>query len=139
MLRRHSSSLLDFSDLEATIPLFRRMLDHDPDSTVAFDQLEALYRTGALWADLAELYAHVASRTAAPARKAELHERAAVLAEQWLHDQALAIRHYEQLRALVPDHAAALVALERLYLALGDTDKLAMLRAAREMGPAGSG
>ena len=130
-LSRHASTLLDLDDLEATIPLYRRMLHSDPDSTVAFDQLEALYRTGAHWANLAELYAHVASRTTVPARKPGLHERAAVLAEERLGDQVLAIHHYEQMVALVPDHPTAFAALERLYQAVGDDAKLAALRGSR--------
>jgi tetratricopeptide (TPR) repeat protein len=130
-LSRHASTLLELGDLEATIPLYRRMLQSDPDSTVAFDQLEALYRTGARWTELAELYAHVASCTAVPARKPGLHERAAVLAEERLADQALAIHHYERLRALAPDHPTAFGALARLYQAVGDEAKLAALRGAR--------
>ena len=130
-LSRHASTLLDLDDLEATIPLYRRMLDHDPESTVAFDQLETLYRTGARWADLAALYQQVASRTAVEARKPELHERAAKIGEEKLGDRELAIRHYEQLRALAPDHPTAAGELERLYRAVGDEVKLASLRSSR--------
>ena len=130
-LRRHASSLLGVDDLAASIPLFLRMLQADPDNTLAFDQLEALLRTGGRWVELLHLYKDVASRSAVLERKAQLLERAAVLGEERLGDQMLAIQHYEQLRALVPDHRTAFGALERLYQAIGDDDKLAALRSSR--------
>jgi hypothetical protein len=130
-LRRHASSLLGVDDLAATIPLYLRMLQADADNAMAFDQLEALFRTSGRWVDLLHLYMDVAARSTVLERKARLLERAAALGEERLGDAMLAIQQYEQLRALVPDHRAAFDALERLYQAIGDDEKLAALRSSR--------
>jgi len=113
-LTRHASSLLDVGDLESTIPLYRRMVERDPNNTVALDQLEALYRSAARWQDLVELWSYVADCATSPARLQELLGKMAALHEQRLGDPGAAIACLERILAIAPDDPATLASLERL-------------------------
>lgn len=113
-LTRHASSLLDVGDLESTIPLYRRMVERDPNNTVALEQLEALYRSAARWTELVELWSFVAERATSPARLQELLGKMAAVYEQRLGDRPAAIDCLERVLALAPDDPTALAALARL-------------------------
>jgi tetratricopeptide (TPR) repeat protein len=93
---------------------YRLALEADPWTTTARAALEQLlFRRGA-FADLIELYEERAER-AAPTEQLALRRRIAELCEQSLADRALAIRHWEAVRALEPGDLVALQALQRLY------------------------
>jgi hypothetical protein len=125
---------MDLSDMSAAIPLFQRMLAADPTNAAALDQLEAIYRSAERWADLESLLVEAARRAAEPGARIELLDRAAVVAEHKLADAAEAMKCREQMVALGCEDRRNFDALERLYEAHDEVDKLRALRARRAGG-----
>ncbi len=96
-------------------PFHRRVLAHDPLSDRAFVALKELYTNAERWDDLQALYRNRIAETVDADAKLELLLQVCFLFEELLDDPALAIRSYQEVLELAPDHPASHRALDRLY------------------------
>jgi len=114
------------NDPRQAVACYRMAIETDPYATTAREALENLYlRRG----EIVELIALLESRVerATPGEQIALRRRIAGLCEEHLGDRALALRHWEAVRALSPADSAALGALARLYEQTGRTRDLLAL------------
>jgi len=93
----------------------RKVLHSDPLSERSFDALKELYTTNERWDELQVLYRNRIAETVDGGQKLELLLQVCFLFEELLDDPELAIRAYQDVVDLEPQHVAARRALERLY------------------------
>ncbi|HEY2509746.1 MAG TPA: protein kinase [Polyangiaceae bacterium] len=110
----------EFLDHESAAVALENILSIDPVNDSALTALARHYRALDRWDDVAKLLAKHAQVVAEGPRRIELlGARARVLAEQ-IGSPERAMRAYEEVLALSPDHAGALEALARLREVAGD-------------------
>ena len=93
----------------------KRALHYDPLNDRAFHALKELYTNAERWDDLQVLYRNRIAETLDGEQKLELLLQVCFLFEEILDDPQLAIRSYQEVLELRPDHAPTRRALERLY------------------------
>lgn len=110
-------------------PFHRRALSHDPQDERAFLALKELFTEQERWDDLQALYRNRIAETVDADAKRELLLQVCFLFEEILEDVPLAIRAYQEVVDLDPDHVASRRALDRLYRRAGRyRDLVALLR-----------
>lgn len=82
----------------------------------AMAELERLYRNGALWRDLADLFEMRSARAEDPAEQVELMLRLAEVQEKHLVDLNAAVDQYEEVLTIPAGKSRAVAALERLVV-----------------------
>ncbi|MBC7171923.1 MAG: hypothetical protein H5U40_05840, partial [Polyangiaceae bacterium] len=87
----------------------------DPLSDRAFNSLQELYTNTERWDDLQALYRNRIAETLDADAKLELLLRVCFLFEELLDDPGLAIKSYQDVLELAPEHTGSRRALERLY------------------------
>jgi tetratricopeptide (TPR) repeat protein len=98
--------------------LLERCLDEAPDMTIAFEDLEALYKAAADWKALAQGYRRMIKRLPADAPRAfqlGLWTRLGDIAIKRLHDRKVALAAFEAAAALDPGDATRQETLAHLY------------------------
>ncbi|MAQ13170.1 MAG: hypothetical protein CMN30_00015 [Sandaracinus sp.] len=93
----------------------KRVLQHDPLHDRAFFSLKELYTNAERWDDLQVIYRNRIAETLDDEAKLELLLQVCFLFEEILDDADLAIRSYQEVLELSPDHAPTRRALERLF------------------------
>lgn len=93
----------------------KRVLHHDPLHERAFFSLKELYTNAERWDDLQVLYRNRIAETLDAEAKLELLLQVCFLFEEILDNAELAIRSYQEVLELQPDHTPSRRALERLY------------------------
>ncbi len=106
---------------------YRKALDLDDSNVTTLKALERLHREQEQWEPLAEVLARMAELEEEAELAVPLLERAAELNEEKLGRAELATEQLEDALALVPDHAPAQRALQRLYRRAGRFLELADL------------
>jgi tetratricopeptide (TPR) repeat protein len=115
-LAKNAETRLD--DLEQAAGYLRQVLDVQPDSGVAFLELERLLRKGERWYDLVEVLTKHADVEAAAKRKpSELALRVAIadVWEQELSSPESAVEALEKVLEVAPTNAAALLSMARIH------------------------
>jgi tetratricopeptide (TPR) repeat protein len=112
----------EFLDHDKAASALEELLELDPAHDGALGSLGRHYRALERWDDAAMLYERHEKVLADPTRKlAILLQRARLLANE-LNAPDRAIKAYEQVLTLVPEHPQALEALARLRESAGDAD-----------------
>ncbi|MBO6937852.1 MAG: tetratricopeptide repeat protein [Deltaproteobacteria bacterium] len=93
----------------------KRVLHHDPLHERAFFSLKELYTNKERWDDLQVLYRNRIAETLDGEAKLELLLQVCFLFEEILDNAELAIRSYQEVLELQPDHTPSRRALDRLY------------------------
>ena len=93
----------------------KRVLHHDPLHDRAFFSLKELYTNVERWDDLQVIYRNRIAETFDEEAKLELLLQVCFLFEEILDDPELAIRSYQEVLELRPDHTPTRRALERLF------------------------
>jgi len=118
-----------FGDIDAAVDCFSRVLDRDPLHATAYPALESMLVSASRWRDLAALYERRAdvggNDVATVPQRAELLARAALLHQERLGDLTEAIRLFERVTHVAPQHPAALLQLGHLAFAAGDHQRAA--------------
>lgn len=110
-------------------PFHKRALTIDPQDEQAFLALKELFTEQERWGDLQALYRNRIAETVDADAKCELLLQVCFLFEEILEDVPLAIRAYQEVVELDPDHVASRRALDRLYRRAGRyRDLVALLR-----------
>jgi tetratricopeptide (TPR) repeat protein len=117
----------DLQSSDRAEPCYRKVLALDPSNVEAFEALRSYYSSQEQWSQLQALY-HARANTLTDAQ-----EKIAILLQlSFLHEEILdapleAIRAYEAVVELDPEHARARRALENLYVRTNTWDGLARL------------
>jgi tetratricopeptide (TPR) repeat protein len=122
--RLHQDKL---GDPNGAVPYLERILKRDPSNSGAFSQLKNVLTASERWGELAELYELVIAQEQSPVAQIELLLEVALLCEEITEDLAGALRYYERIHELDPQHESANKALDRLYQRLGKDKELAVL------------
>ncbi len=101
---------------ENAIEVFRRILDIDSSDAVALDNLERLYVRLSRWSDLKDIYARKAELASDPGDKKRTLFVLGQVYDRELSNPERAIETYTSILDIDPDDAAAVQALDRLYL-----------------------
>ncbi len=96
-------------------PFHRLVLAQDPLDERAFEALKQIFTDGEKWDDLQVLYRNRIAHTIDGDQKRELLLQVCFLFEELLDDPELAIRAYQDVVELEPDHVVSRRALDRLY------------------------
>jgi golgin subfamily B member 1 len=114
-------------------PHLARVLALDPDHAEAMATLERILRDGGKWRELRDLLGRRKEMARDAGTRRDILLQICSLNEDFLDDTAAAIRAYEEILEIEPDHGVAIRALERHYAETGRfRDLLDLLR--REMG-----
>lgn len=122
--RLHQDKL---GDPTGAVPYLERILKRDPGNGGAFSQLKNVLTASERWAELAGLYDLVIAQEQSPVAQIELLLEVALLCEEITEDLAGALRYYERIHELDPQHESASKALDRMYQRLGKDKELATL------------
>lgn len=106
------------------IPLLVRLRDAKPDDASVFAALEAALIGSSSWQELVEAYWRECDASMDEERQVELLQRLANAATEWLEAPGEAIRAYQRVLEIRPDHDAARVRLERLLDKEGRSEDL---------------
>ena len=112
-------------DPRAAIETFGRILEVDSEATPALDDLEGLQVMVGDWQGLARVYELKLERSHDPDTRAELLSRLGALFEEQLSDSERAVSYYQQAADEKPDEGEAYAALDRLFAAANDSERLA--------------
>ena len=93
----------------------RRVVDLEPGHREAFDTLERILRDGGKWADLRDLLGRRKDLEDNAATKRDILLQVCALNEDFLDDTDAAIKAYEEVLEIEPDHGVTHKALERHY------------------------
>ncbi len=96
-------------------PFHKRVLHHDPLHGASFLALKELYTEQERWDELQVLYRNRIAETVDAEQKLELLLQVCFLFEEILENSELAIRSYQEVLELAPEHAGSRRALDRLY------------------------
>ena len=99
------------------IERFRRVVEIEPDHTVAILALDRLYQREGMWADLAEILRVEVTRAETPAERIPLLLRLGTLYETTLDDIPAAIQAYKDVLMEQDEQPDAVEALVRLFAA----------------------
>jgi len=116
-LSRRVAELYDIvlGERSAAEPYHKLVLAADPLDERAFLALKELYTDGERWDELQLLYRNRIAETLDGEQKLELLLQVCFLFEELLDDPELAIRSYQDVLELDPEHSASRRALDRLY------------------------
>jgi serine/threonine protein kinase/lipopolysaccharide biosynthesis regulator YciM len=115
----HEEEFLDHAQAASAL---EAVLEIDASNEAALTALARHYRALSRWNDVVELYEKHADVAVDDARKVDLYvQRGRVLADQ-IGSPERAMRAYEQVLEIAPDHAGALEALAHLRELSGDAD-----------------
>ncbi len=103
---------------------FNQILNIQPSNLDATDALAAQYEQMKRWPDLISLLRKKANVVEAPAEKVALHLRVANLFLEKFSNQAEAIKAFETVLELDPEHSQALAFLKQMYEKRRDWEKL---------------
>ena len=112
-------------DPRAAIQTFGRILEVDPEAAPALDDLEGLQTMVGDWEGVARVYELKLERSQDPDSRAALFTRLGSLYEEQLSDSERAVSYYQQAAGEKPDDRDAYAALDRLFAASNDSDRLA--------------
>ncbi len=112
-------------DPRAAIQTFGRILEEDPEAAMALDDLEGLQLMIGDWQGVARVYELKLERSNDPDHRAALLTRLGALYEEQLSDSERAVSYYQQAAGEKPDDGEAYAALDRLFAASNDSDRLA--------------
>jgi len=101
--------------LDAAEVAYAAALDVDPLHLPTLQSFDALFRSGARWAELAQMQLREAEKITDPKRRADHLVEVAELLERRLGDRHEAVRLNERAYELAPGHRLAFFALDRLY------------------------
>jgi tetratricopeptide (TPR) repeat protein len=93
----------------------RWILEHDPVHEHSFRALKDLYTNSERWDDLQKIYRNRIAQSFDAREKIDLSLQLCFLLEEILDDADLAIKAYQDVLELDPDHVAARRSLERLF------------------------
>ena len=96
-------------------PFHRKVLANDPLDERSFASLKELYTNAERWDDLQALYDRRINETVDAEQKLDLLLQVCFLFEELIDDPQSAIRVYQDVLELDPEHTASRRALERLY------------------------
>lgn len=96
-------------------PFHKRVLHDEPLHERSFLALKELYTEQERWDDLQVLYRNRIAETVDAEQKLELLLQVCFLFEEILENSELAIRSYQEVLELAPEHAGSRRALDRLY------------------------
>ncbi|MHB8418036.1 MAG: tetratricopeptide repeat protein [Myxococcales bacterium] len=102
---------------EQAIAAYREVLTVTPHHLPALGALQRIYRSRRQWEALTDVLRTEAAARAAPEEKAPILFHLGEVAERHLGRADLAVDAYQEVLRLVPTHALALRALDRLYSA----------------------
>ncbi|MBK8172573.1 MAG: hypothetical protein IPK60_19855 [Sandaracinaceae bacterium] len=100
---------------DAAEPFHKRVLVGEPLDEISFRALKDLYTNRERWDDLQVLYRNRIAETVDAEAKLDLLMQVCFLFEEILDDTEKAIRAYQDVLELAPEHDSARRALERLY------------------------
>ncbi|MEM7434981.1 MAG: tetratricopeptide repeat protein [Myxococcota bacterium] len=112
-------------DPRASIATLSRILEVDPTAVDILDPLEGLQVMIGDWSGLAIVYERKLEHADLPEERAALLGRLAGLYEEQLGDPERAVAFYQQATAEQPEQPDAYVALDRLFAAANDGERLA--------------
>jgi tetratricopeptide (TPR) repeat protein len=112
----------EFLDHAKAAEALEQLLEIDSDHLPSLSSLERHYRALGRFDDLVNLYERHLALVLDPAQKLELALAAAEVIADKLGETDRAIRAYERVHTLEPEHAGALEALARLRQTAGDED-----------------
>ncbi len=115
----------ELGDPRAAIQTFGRILEADPDAGAALDDLEGLEMMVGDWQGVAKVYELKLERSHDAETRAALLMRLGALYEEQLSDPERAVSYYQQAAGETPDDGEAYAALDRLFAAANDSDRLA--------------
>jgi len=101
--------------LDAAEVAYAAALDVDPLHLPTLSAFDALFRTGARWAELAQMMLRETEKIGEPRRRADHLVEVAELIERRLGDRHEAVRLLERAYELQAGHRLAFFALDRLY------------------------
>lgn len=104
----------ELTDVPRAIAVYQKVLELDPDDTVALGRLDSLYQAEGSWVELLAVLAHEADLAADSAESIGFHYRIAEIYEKQLGDTNRAVELYRDILNQQPDHAPTLQALEGL-------------------------
>ncbi|WP_146653024.1 tetratricopeptide repeat protein [Labilithrix luteola] len=132
-LAERAATLYDemLGEIDRATPYLDRILARDPANVRAFQRLKQILTTRERWLDLETLYERVIAVTTDTARRADLLNEVAIVAEEITGDANKAIHYYERILELDPEHDQAIFALDKLYGAQERWQNLADLLARR--------
>jgi tetratricopeptide (TPR) repeat protein len=114
-------------DIGRARPYLERVLSLRPGHERSFQRLRQILTTQESWDELGSLYERVIGATADGSRRAELLAEIALVAEEITGERAKAISYYERILDIQPDHEVATQALDGLYAAEEQWNRLAAL------------
>ncbi len=114
----------ELGDPRAAIRTYQRLVDEEPDAESVLDELEGLLVMVGDWQGLARVYEQKIHIEQDPMARAELLNRMGGLWEEPLSDAERAVAFYQQATVEAPDDVSAYVALDRLFLAAHDNERL---------------
>jgi len=112
-------------DPRAAIATYGRILELDPDEAPALDDLEALQLMVGDWRGVARVYELKLDRASDGPSRAELFNRLGTLFEEQLGNHDRAVAYYQQATGEDPEDPTAYEALDRLFTAANDSERLA--------------
>ncbi len=115
----------ELGDPRAAIRTYRRVLDADPESAQTLDDLEGLEVMVGDWEGVAGVYERKLQNAHDPETRAALLEQLGGLFEEQLSDPERAVSYYQQATGEKPDDVSAYLALDRLFAAANDSERLA--------------
>lgn len=111
-------------DLNEAIASYQEVLTLAPSYFPALRALARIYRGQEAWESLIEVLRSEAAIRTDPLERANALFQASAIWEDRMDRADLAIEGYQEVLRLIPGHAAALYALERLHTAQGDVKAL---------------
>jgi len=115
----------ELGDPRSAIVTFRRVLEADPEAIEALDDLEGLQVMVGDWEGLAWVYEQKLDRTHDAGERAGLLGRLGGLFEEQLNNPERAVSYYQRAAGENPDDGVAYEALDRLFAAVNDSERLA--------------
>lgn len=112
-------------DPRAAIETFGRILEVDPEAAPALDDLEGLQVMVGDWQGLARVYEMKLERSHDADARGDLLNRLGALFDEQLSDSERAVSYYQQAADEKPDGGEAYAALDRLFAAANDSERLA--------------
>ena len=112
------------ADLEGGRSHYEAAYEADDTDLEVLDALEAIYSQTAQWTSLVGILGRKSELTEDPAAQKALFFRMSALYEELLGDSERAVETFLRVRAVDPDDAQALDALERIYTGLERWDEL---------------
>lgn len=116
-LAERAATLYDemLGDIDRATPYLERILAKDPGNERAFVRLKQILTTRERWSELGALYERMIAATSDNARRADLLNEVALVAEEITGDPNKAIHYYERILEIEPGHQQAILALDKLY------------------------